>query len=540
MSGFKRNYWLVLAIAIFILVTFAAFAWMRENPQANDWDEALYFNQVMGDVHLVKSGGLYKIARAFLIQDKERPPAYRILAVPFTFIFGFSPTVVRLVSFGFFTVSLIFVFLATKCIGGIRAGAFAVIFLCLCPGIIWPVMVFGTEYPFFLAIAAMLYFLFVNWDTERELKYSWIGLGVSLGIGAIAKATFLVIGLPVLFFSFILSWRRIIINPSPSYLVKAATLGTLLALPFWLLNFHHYLSYANYAMTYIRHAWGSSFLGPGWMFFMSLLVQSALGLPLTILLILMISALVVSVILQKDTGLDRPHKTALLICCIPTLLLPIVQLTGVNMNPRYFSPALIFLAVGTGVLSIATLWTRVRLSTIIATFLFVSQLLMIIAPTVYPVVYSYNTDIARMEAPWLVMARRDQWDWNQLREVARSYGIKKPSISYLGNGDLFNPPQIEYPWVINEEEVKVKWLWRYEDGPIDLDKIMESIIDNDIILTAPDYVGTPIDKQDLDNQYNDEFARRLRSDPRFKGPMQLSMGRLDKADILVFVNTKYQ
>ena len=67
------------------------------------------------------------------------------------------------------------------------------------------------------------------------------------------------------------------------------------------------------------------------------------------------------------------------------------------------------------------------------------------------------------------------------------------------------------------------WLWRYEDGPLDWQKVMDATGKSDIVLTAPHYVGEVRNKEDLDNQHNAEFAARLSADPFFRGPIRLEM-----------------
>jgi hypothetical protein len=82
----------------------------------------------------------------------------------------------------------------------------------------------------------------------------------------------------------------------------------------------------------------------------------------------------------------------------------------------------------------------------------------------------------------------------------------------------------------------VRWLWRYEEGPLDWQKVMDSIGQDDLVITAPHYIGRVDNKEDLDNQHNAEFADRLSRDPRFRGPIRLQMGRFEPVEVLVFLN----
>jgi hypothetical protein len=163
--------------------------------------------------------------------------------------------------------------------------------------------------------------------------------------------------------------------------------------------------------------------------------------------------------------------------------------------------------------------------------------------------------------PWRVMMRYEQWDWKPVWDISNScdigtprilfvkgqgfngqvqYGwnnpIGKPRISYLGNGRAFNGSQIQYPWLAQGlPPPDVTWLWRYEDGPIDWQTVLNLVDRSDLAITAPHYVGQVTDLQNVDNQYNEEFATRLSHDPRFQGPIRLEMGQLDPVKVLVFL-----
>jgi hypothetical protein len=94
---------------------------------------------------------------------------------------------------------------------------------------------------------------------------------------------------------------------------------------------------------------------------------------------------------------------------------------------------------------------------------------------------------------------------------------------------------MQYPWLQQGLTFPdVTWLWRYEDGPIDWQKVMDSAAKSDLVLTAPHYIGQITDRQDTDNQHNAEFAERLAQDPRFLPPLHLLMGQLDPVEVLVF------
>ena len=125
--------------------------------------------------------------------------------------------------------------------------------------------------------------------------------------------------------------------------------------------------------------------------------------------------------------------------------------------------------------------------------------------------------------------QRDRgWEWQKLRTLCRDR-FKDDSdlrIGNLGSGAYFNPPQITHPWAEYSaarpwvpKHTEDTWLWRYEDGPLDWRKLLDSLDRYDVLLTAPDLVGDRYDKEDLDNKNNSEFVRRLQADPRFAPPV---------------------
>jgi len=214
-----------------------------------------------------------------------------------------------------------------------------------------------------------------------------------------------------------------------------------------------------------------------------------------------------------------------------------------NHNLRYLTPAVIPLAIAVGVLSDATGWIRSRAAVAISGTLFVVQLLMVVTPVAFPKPYPADPGLVNGGLPWGIWVRFEQWDWNPLRDIASNCDLQQPKISFLGIGRPLNPPQIQYPWFIDGTvssdsglwRSQPVWLWRYEQGPLDWRDVMSASHQSDIVVTAPDFIGQVSDKQDLDNRYNREFAKRLAADPLFRGPIRLKMGRFEPVEVTVFV-----
>jgi hypothetical protein len=138
--------------------------------------------------------------------------------------------------------------------------------------------------------------------------------------------------------------------------------------------------------------------------------------------------------------------------------------------------------------------------------------------------------------PWRIMDRFDQWDWSPILDLGNSCDVSTPSISYLGGGRSFNQAQIEYPWAVKGLTTDVTWLWRYEDGALDWQKVMDAAGHSNMVITAPSYIGKDADKENLDNQHNAEFVSHLSGEKQFRQPIHLCMGRFEPVEVLVFMN----
>ena len=150
----KDRTWLWIALVIVLSVDFmAGFSWMVQNPQASSWDEAGYMNQVNSDTYIFKWVSKLDYLRSFLHVDPSRPPAYRMLAAPFSLAMGLlSPTTLRSISLACFGVTLLLVFFSTSQVADFIAGAFSIVILGLSPAVLFTITTFGTEYPSYLAV----------------------------------------------------------------------------------------------------------------------------------------------------------------------------------------------------------------------------------------------------------------------------------------------------------------------------------------------------------------------------------------------------
>jgi 4-amino-4-deoxy-L-arabinose transferase-like glycosyltransferase len=540
---FERRFWLGFAAVTVAVIMVAAVRWSLDHPYGVHWDEAEYFNNVQIDVQRLHSGMVLKLGGRLLLKTFGRPPAFRLLALPFLALFGFRTVTARLVPLACFGLSSWFIYLAARRIASVVAGAFAVLVFALSPEVVSASIFFGTDASLYLATSAMLYYLFATWSDKSEQPNHWIGLGLALGLGFLAKTSFMVIALPVLALWFVLGrWGRVGI-PSLVSQWKAAVLALLVAGPWWLLNIKGAFAYGRYARGFVRNSLGTPSLAT-WMRWLSTVIQALLGHGISILIGLVLLAVGAKVLVMKETILDPLQRAALGACACAGVPLLCAQLSGTNHLLRHVSPVVIPLAIVVGVLSDKTGWAHSGVASAVSCILCCVQAAMLVAPVVRPNTRAVDLGFVNGALPWRVMARFDQWDWRPVQAISDGCGLQTPRISYLGNGREFNKPQIEFPWVERStsahgsaaEFPEATWLWRYENGPLNWQQIMNSADQSDIVLTAPHFAGEARYKEDLDNEHNAEFADRLSRDLQFREPIRLQMGRFEPVEVFVFLS----
>src|SRR5208337_823936 len=230
-SASERGIWPYFAAATLVVIILAAVRWSLAHPYGIHWDEAQYLDEVGVDVQRLLSGSLVKLGGRILIKGWGIPPGYRLLALPFLSVFGFHTTIARMVSLACYGLSAWFIYRAANRIGGQVSGTIAVLIFALSPEVVSASIVFGTDPPLYLAVSAMLYYLFSIWSDSRELPTNWIGLGLAVGLGFLSKASFALIALPVLAFALVVRHYKYPGVPSVSSQFKAGVLASLIAGP---------------------------------------------------------------------------------------------------------------------------------------------------------------------------------------------------------------------------------------------------------------------------------------------------------------------
>jgi 4-amino-4-deoxy-L-arabinose transferase-like glycosyltransferase len=533
--------WCSLAAVALGVIILAAIRWSLDHPFGIHWDEAAYFDDVAIDVQRARGMMPLKLVGRILFRSYGHPPAYRLLALPFLTVLGFHTTVARLVSMACFILSSWFVYLATRRVASQAAAAFAVLIFCLSPGVVSGSIFYSTDAPLYLATAATLYYVLVFWSAGAR-RDTWIGLGLAIGLGFLAKTSFILIGLPVLALWLILSRFRHFAIEGLKTQWRAGALALVIAAPWWVINIREALAYGQYARAFVPNSLGPPSLVT-WAHWFVTVVLGLVGPAISLLTGLLVITVVLQAVKRK-TSLTLLQKVALGACACAGIPIVLAQLSGTNHLLRHISPAVIPLSIIIGLLSDNTGWIRSRLGVAASGVLLCAQLLMIVTPALYPNTDAVDLGLVNGALPWRVMARYDQWDWNPLFDISQRCGLGSPKIAVVGGGLEFNPPQIAYPWVLqslarNNATVgfpNVTWLWRSDqDRAPDWKNIMNLARQSDIVLTAPEFIGEPRFKEDPDNRYNAIFADRLAHDSQFQGPLTLKMGRFWPIKVLVYL-----
>src|SRR5258708_9923438 len=139
--------WLLFAGVVVFLILVAATRWILVHPYGIHWDEALYFNEALADLHKLHSGSLRQLVSIVIGGDPFRPPAYRLFALPFFALFGFHTVMARFVTLAFWLATAGFIYLTSRRIASPVAGAVAVLVFCLAPEVLSASIFFSTEGP---------------------------------------------------------------------------------------------------------------------------------------------------------------------------------------------------------------------------------------------------------------------------------------------------------------------------------------------------------------------------------------------------------
>jgi hypothetical protein len=478
-------------------------------PFPDDYDETNYINEVCVDRSILMNQGLVEFARHFVLSGGIRPPGYRLAGVFVGLASEPSPAMLRSLALLSLFVTALLLFLSGKEISGTNAGLIWASAFSFSTGTFSAALNFGTETTFlYPALAGSLYGV-ARWFHKVRPDAVTVGaLALSAALGSFSKVTFFAVSVPLIGAAMLLAPEADQRRRSLLAIFGAVAGGTLVTIPWWLANWRGALWFAKFSSR-----WSIDSDVP-WVINVA---TNLLGVPFAIGFLVFLGW----VLVRANSLWKTPNRTALnfvFVCLAGCLPLVALHIASANHMMRLLTPALIpGIGVVAVLLDIESLLKRRVVSAFIA-LLLVIQTGMI------------ARQISRM-------VFQDPWDWGQLRELARSYGLPNPAIVATGFAPAFNPPQIQYPWLCHGEAVpEPQWLsprirgGRLEDRPIDWSEVKDLIEQADIVLTGPRslFGSSP------DGQNNDELARRLNERSDVWTPVNMYLGLDSNTNILVF------
>ena len=532
-----EHLWPSVAVGLFAVITPVAIWWILQHPFGTNWDEANYINQAIRDRSALYQGP-WELLKAILRRDASRPPAYRILVLPVTALLGASPMVLRLFSWGTFGGTLWLMYLTGERLRDSATGGFVVCFLLGCPILIGPNMRFYVDYSLYLSIAGTLYCLFCQWDHPKSR--SWIGLGLCLGLGAMAKPTIAFIVGPMLVLVMLLRLLKWIAAPSLATLFKSYGLAGLIMAPWWVLNGKAALTKAVSSGGNIRDALGHQGELGTLLKWCHVFVQSITGPMLGVLAGAIAISYCLNTFLRYRAQLSRSQSLALIVCLTGVLPLAWIAAFGVNHNPRLIAPLLLPLGLALGLMASAQGWLTYKPIAAVALVLMVAQVSVMVTPHGSGDRYQEGDTFAQSHN-WgnstSVMRLEEQWDWTPLYQLAQQRQLENPKIGYLGSAKTLNPPQLLLPWVMAGKTANVAQLWNFKAGPVDWDALLKRASTKDIVVTFSPEDAAPSDLAAvIENQHNIEFSERISQTDDFMPLTSIPMGKFSPTDVHIFIH----
>jgi hypothetical protein len=343
----------------------------------------------------------------------------------------------------------------------------------------------------------------------KGLGRPWRGveLGLWLGFGLLSKATFALVAGPLVIAEVLLARDRRVAALRASFV--AAMIAAVIAGWFLAPNAGGVIAYAREAQLSVRASHGSLSV-PMLRAWGSEIIDWGAGRWMIVPLLLM--AVNLAFVLPR---VPRP----VVICLVGAVPLVAMQVFfSANQGVRVITPAFI-----PGAIALAYAAGTTRL--LARRWFFGVTMLAAVGQLVWPTAYR-SLCIAEF------------WDWEPLYALCQQRNLSSPTVAFLGSGTFFNPPMIQGPWARRGEDVRVRWMWRYEDGPIDWSRIDEQVDSADVILAAPGYVGDVADKQDRDNAPGAAFVERMKQRGGFAPPVTIMMGQRQPTAVLAFVRAR--
>jgi len=535
--------WVIAVLVVVAAVTGRALLWNHDHPRPRGWDEARYVHHVLLDARASDAAGIEGIVSDLMRRVATSPPGYRLVAAPLAVADAITVRRLRLVSIGTFLVAIGFTFAAGRAIAGTAGGAAAAIVVSTAPGLLVPMSMFATEGPLLAAIAATVWALASfrppPGDAARPADgLRWVPLGLAIGLGLLSKLTFAIVGGALVGLTVLASPLLRGGTALRDHCLKGGLLGALIAMPWYAHNAVVAVGFARSSSDYSGRSELASRLDHP-----SLLIAGGLGLPLAAALAVLVASRPWSAPVAAGpaaTSRRRWTWVAILACSAAPLI--VMHLLGRNHALRIVGPALLPVAIALGTLVPAR---PPRPAAIAAALLVVAQVGLLWWPMPDRL---GGPDVRRrgVNALRMVFQPRAQWDWTAMIEwtgerwprPAEADAVAWPveptlSIGHLGIAPPLNYMQIRCAWAERGRMVDASLLWRFEDGAVDLDELVERAAGLDLVLVAPELTNPRAEHGSIDNERNAAFAEALRRSDRFDAPRAFPMGE-PPTEVLAF------
>ncbi len=523
-SPFWRRFWCVALAIVLVWVIMCQTSAIVLTRTGVFWDDVQYHNQFLLDQAALRSGSPGAIVSQYLLDDPARPPLHRIAMIP---ILLTGTTDYSLLTLYIFALSLGSVYLA-YCLGKRVAGATAGLVLAS----IWALSYPYCQHTRMMLMEATCYLmLWATWlamlrpdGHDAESRRGWVILGICIGLGALAKFTYLVIMVPMVALAWWTAWKR-----TPAYLYsaramgKAVLLGALIALPRWIATTFTPIGYALFAGNFERHAQGTGLVGK-LMVYLQQGPGELIGVCGGVLIVLAILAAIITYL--RKAPLTGVAGFCVLLGLVGTLPLLAMSFAGHNQNLRLIAPAAVPLITAVVIVLLISCRGRWRIA-------LYGVMLACLATQAGALL---DRNVLAQGPTGLTVRPVHEVRWDELRDRCDRRSLTNPTITYLGHVANVNPPILRQAWLLSGRVIDApQWLWNYPDGETTPDALLTNALEYDVVLVAPaDCDGDRSENQHLDNIHNGALFELLSQDDRFDADAPIAVPATNGLTMHVF------
>ncbi len=524
--------WYSVIIIAAACVLYSGVFWITAHPYSFGWDEAYYVNHAVRDYHAFKSHNIRTFGNSLFFGARDRPFANRLLALPFSLVFGPDIPALRMSSFVCFFAAAFFIYLTGKRLLNFQAGLIASLIFLLSPEILASSVRLYAEASLYLAIASLLYFLLRFLHEPRPSTYTWLGLGISIGFGLLSKLSFALMAAPLCVLFIIKPWNGKS-REMMFFFLKVGLVATAIAGLWWFKNYSYAMHHMKAAGNYTPASLGP--LGPSLVFkYCFVLIKNVVGYFSAIVFCFAIgTAFFCRRNRPKNTlSAQKQMLWGCLFCGLPLL---IVQFFTVNHCMRLASPAIVPFSILVSFFIINSRWKYHTGVNILLSFLFILQAIGIVSSLRYknePVRDFWEISVTK------ALPLREQWDWDAIYDVIDSYEITQPSIGLLGTAAPMKPSNVRFPWVVRSKRVFIELIDVPDNIEDNINELIPYIEKYDIIVTIADYPYKNVRNLTEENAINAVFIEKIKQGSDFNTPVYVKVGRYHETTLAICIKKK--